>query len=135
MDYSPEQVGAIKARIRVLRMKGQPEVAFNLMARLKRGDPIEPWEYDPAGVRPEKGVTTTEAVPPHPPFTGVGSSGEAWRRWAVGVADVEPQVLESLGRDAIIGLLRDRGILPPEVLEGEPSKAYKPHKRPPKKKG
>lgn len=136
MEFTPEQVGAIKTRVRVLRMKGQPEIAFSLLARLKRGDPIEPWEYDPEGVRPEKGITAG-VVAAHPPFTGPGSGGDAWKRWAISVADVEPQIIENLGRDAVIQLLRDRGILPPaEPQEGEPSKPYKPRKRAPKgKKG
>ena len=58
-------------------------------------------------VKPEK---PGEVIEP-PPFTGKGSSTANWREFALKVSDMEEEVIHSMGRNDLITVLADRGII------------------------
>lgn len=58
-------------------------------------------------VKPE---TDNEAVAP-PPFTGAGATNKAWRKFAAEMSDMDPEVIESLGREDLVVVLADKGII------------------------
>lgn len=60
-----------------------------------------------AKVVPEKPVS---AIDP-PPFTGKGSGNGPWQKFALEMSDMDPEVISSMGREDIITILKDKGIL------------------------
>ena len=112
VEYSPAQVGMIYTKIRELYMAGEAQKSIGMKARLKAGQYIAPYEYDPNFVWPEKPVAIPGLKPPR--RTGPGSSHDKWRQFAEQVSDIDREVLRAMGRDDIINVLIERHIIPPE---------------------
>ena len=66
--------------------------------------------YKVAKVKPEKELPI-EVTYDHPPLTGKGSGNNPWRRFAKTVSDMDPDIIDSMGRDDIIKILRDKGVI------------------------
>ena len=60
-------------------------------------------------VKPEK---PAEVIEP-PPYTGKGSTTAAWQEFALRVSDMEEEVIFSMGRNDLVTVLTDRGIINP----------------------
>jgi hypothetical protein len=112
VEYTAEQVNLIYTKVRALYTAGEPQKALNMKGRLKAGQYIAPYEYDPAFVWPEKPVAIPGLKPPR--RTGPGSSQGSWAQFAIQVSDIEPEVVRAMSRDDIIGVLIERHIIPPE---------------------
>ena len=112
VEYTPHQVGLISAKIRELHTAGEVMKAMGMRGRLKAGQYIAPYEYDPNFVWPEKPVEIPGLRPPR--RTGPGSSHDRWRQFAEQVSDVDRDVLRAMSRDDIISVMVERHIIPPE---------------------
>jgi hypothetical protein len=73
-------------------------------------------------VKPEK---PTDVIP-SPPFTGRGSTTPAWRDFALTVSEIEPEIVHSMGRNDLIRVLIDRGIIEEPTVNFDPFGSSKP---------
>jgi hypothetical protein len=112
MEYTPDQVQSLYLAKRRHDHAGRPETAALIDHLMGLEAPYgEIWKIAQADVeamvKPEK---VTDIVPP-PPFTGRGSTVAAWRKFAMKVSDMEEEVITSMGRNDLITVLVDRGII------------------------
>ena len=110
--YTDAQLTSIRTARQRLFYAGKPEVRAVVDSLVALDAPYdEIWKVANADaekmVKPEK---VTDIIPP-PPFTGRGSSREVWLDFAKKVSDIEPEILVTLGRNDIITILVDRGII------------------------
>ncbi len=121
MSYTAEQEESLRLAKRRLSSTGKPEVVAQLDLMMELDTPYEKvWAVARADVegmvKPEKAA---EAIP-HPPITGKGSTTAAWQKFAKAVSDMEPEVIMSMGRNDLIRVLGDRGIIEvPDELFGD----------------
>lgn len=121
MSYTDDQLQSISDAITRLDHAGKPEIGAKIAYMQQEGVSYdEIWELATADVkdlvRPEKPIS--DIVPP-PPTTGPNSSTDRWRRFAKKVSDMDPEVIDSMGRNDLITVLADRGIIPmPDFILG-----------------
>lgn len=119
--YTQEQLDSIYIAKRRIHHAGRPEIAARIDYLMSLEAPYEKvWEVAQADVeamvKPEK---PTDVIPP-PPYTGREATTEAWRSFAHKVSDMDPEIVDSMGRNDLIRVLSDRGIIEaPEVLLGD----------------
>lgn len=61
-------------------------------------------------VKPEKAVPV-EVTYDHPPLSGKGSGSGPWRAFAKMVSDMDPDIIDSMGKSDLITVLRDKGVI------------------------
>lgn len=121
MSYTDDQLESLRLAKRRLYSTGKPEVVSQIDYYMAQDAPYEKvWEIARADVegmvRPEK---PTDVIPP-PPITGRGSTTAAWQSFAKKVSDMEPEVIMSMGRNDLVRVLADRGIIDaPDDLFGD----------------
>lgn len=91
---------------------GRPQVVAQIDALMAQEAPYEDiWKIASSDVRemvkPEK---PAEVIEP-PPFTGKGSTTAMWQEFALKVSDMDEEVIHSMGRNDLITVLSDRGII------------------------
>lgn len=121
MSYTTEQIQAIRDAKTRHQTAGRPEVAAKIDYLVSLEAPYAKiWELASGDVkemvRPETPIT--DIIPP-PPATGPNSTTDAWRKFAHKVSDIEPEIIDSLGRNDLITILVDRGVIEaPEFVLG-----------------
>lgn len=113
--YSPKEIGKLSEVVTEFRRTGDPSAAARLELKMANRTPYD--ELVVQGnilkasddIRPE--TTIDVALLEVPAYHGLGSTRKAWVEFASIVSDTEHEVLDSLTRDQIIGLLVDRGII------------------------
>ena len=117
MEYTQEQLDSLhKAKTRH-HYAGRPEVSNRIGVMIESGQSYaEIWAYAQSDiekmVKPEK---PADVIPP-PAFTGRGSGVANWRKFALTVSDIEEEIVLSMGRNDIITVLSDRGVI--EIPDG-----------------
>lgn len=122
---SAEQDGVIaKARIEYER-RGHPEWVASLNHQIQAGVPFE--DLDWPDQKPPPNISTRPPIRPEtgidldlihlPPRYGKGSSNSSWREFAKLVTDIEPDIIDDLGRDDLIQLLEDRDVIDPAPFD------------------
>ena len=120
MSYTEEQLESLHLANRRLEHTGNNQIAAKVNYLKSIDAPYEEiWAVAQANVtemvKPEK---LTDAIPP-PPIQGPGSGLKKWRKFALQVSDIEEEIILSMGRNDIVIVLADRGIIEkPEFLPG-----------------
>lgn len=117
MSYTTEQEGVLWQAEKDLRRTGNPSLATRVAIAKAEGRPFNEIQELIHGeavkdVTPEVPIME---IPPHPAFTGNKGTNAAWRAFAKQVSDMDPEVIDSMGRSDIVTILGDKGIItPPE---------------------
>ncbi len=120
MSYTEEQLESLHLANRRLEHTGNNQIAAKVNYLKSIDAPYEEiWAVAQANVtemvKPEK---PTDAIPA-PPTQGPGSGLKKWRKFALEVSDIEEEIILSMGRNDIVIVLADRGIIEkPEFLPG-----------------
>ena len=114
MEYTDKQRGAMWQAQKDFRITGNPGKAQKVALMIENEHSYQDiMSYveggRPTTVKPE--VPTTD-LPPIPDYTGTKATNKAWRSFAKKVTDMEPDVIDSMGRSDIITILSDKGIIP-----------------------
>jgi len=112
MDYTTEQYYEM-ARAKIeLNRTGNPSAVTRITIWMEEGRPFTEIQkiYKPARVKPEI-PTPIEATYDHPPMMGKGSGNRPWRAFAKEVSDMDPEIIDSMGKQDLIVVLRDKGII------------------------
>jgi len=112
MPYTSEQNLEInQAKIR-LRRSGHPSAVQRIDLAVSQDLPFSKVEalYKPRKVKPEKSVPV-EATYNHPPLAGKGSGTGPWQDFAKIVSDIDPDIIDSMGKSDIITVLKGKGII------------------------
>lgn len=112
MSYTAEQSNSLHVAKKRHLHAGRPQVVAQIKTMMANEAPYaDIWKIASSDVRsmvkPEK---PAEAIEP-PPFTGKGSTTPAWQEFALRVSDMEEEVIYSMGRNDLITVLADRGII------------------------
>lgn len=112
MTYTDAQKSSLHLAKRRHLQSGRPQVVAQIKTMEAAEAPYEEiWKLASSDVRemvkPEK---PGETIPP-PPYTGKGSSTALWQEFALKVSDMEEEVIFSMGRNDIITVLTDKGII------------------------
>ena len=114
--YTAEQIGVLNDKYRELMRTGHVPEGIRLELQMQQEVPFEDLEVKQSpirgteDIRPEV-VVNLDEIADMPPRVGPGSSTFAWAEFAAAVSDIEEEVLENLGREEIIDLLIDKGII------------------------
>jgi hypothetical protein len=114
MEYTEKQRGAMWQAQKDFHRTGAPEKAQRVALMMENEHPYQDiMSYveggQPTPVKPE---IATADLPPVPDYTGNKATNSAWRSFAKKVSDMEPEVIDDLGRTDIIKILSDKGIIP-----------------------
>lgn len=114
MEYTEKQRGAMWQAQKDFHRTGSPERAQRVALMVENEHPYQDiMDYVETGkgldVKPE--IPTVD-LPPIPPYTGNKATNPAWRSFAKKVSDMEPEVIDELGRKDIVKILTDKGIIP-----------------------
>lgn len=106
MYTSEERLQIAQAR-RKASQTGKPEVVQRIDAGMASEIPFSKLKalWAPRDVKPEKVVSE---VPEHP---ALNASTAKWQAFAKEVSDMDPEVVEAMGRADIITVLKDKGVL------------------------
>ena len=122
--YTNEEHGKLRQKLTYYQKVGHPEWANRLQLQIDAQVPffqIELPEDIAAGESAQIHPETQVAV--HllelPPRQGTGSSADTWRAFARMVSNITTDVLDNMGRDDIVSILEDRGIIPPVEVPPE----------------
>ena len=103
---SREQRMEMLAYIREHKTAGRPQVAAPVQKALQEG-----YYYMP---EPEP---EPEPLPEPPPRHGPGSGGPKWKKWALEMTALDPELVESAKKDDLIAMLEANGMLDKENAE------------------
>jgi hypothetical protein len=114
MEYTTKQQGAMWQAQKDFHRTGAPERAQRVALMVENEHPYQDiMSYVEGGqvlnVKPE--VPTVD-LPPIPDYTGNKATNKAWRSFAKKVSDMEPEVIDEMGRTDIITILVDKDIIP-----------------------
>ena len=116
--YTKHEYGRLQSQIQKYRLAGQPELAQRLRMQMQADIPFDEIKLPDAPsapeVRPETNIES--GLVEVPPRTGKGSGTQEWRAFAKLVTDIDGNVIDSLGRNELIGVLEDRGVIDKEEL-------------------
>ena len=107
---SDDQANDLRKKMRAESKAGRPEVAALMRKAAEQQEVYEVPEVE------EKPVIE------QPPFNGPGSGKQAWVEYAEQVSEIDEEVLDALGRDDIVAMLKSNGL----VLPSEEPKPEKP---------
>lgn len=112
MEYTTEQNYEMVQAQRELNRTGHPSEVTRIKVWMEEGRPFSEIQkiYQPVKVKPEKPVSV-EVTLAHPPITGKGSGNLPWRKFAKEVSDMDPEIIDSMGKTDIITVLRDKGVI------------------------
>lgn len=107
----------VAVAIRTWSGRGEVMKARDLTRQLALGvDHVDVDLLNTGRVKPKSGVDAAEVGAP-PPREGRGSGDKAWRAYANAVSDMDPEVIESMGKEELIATLISMGVLPEEEDE------------------
>lgn len=113
MSYTTEQLSSLHLAKRRHLQSGRPEMVARINAMVEAEAPYEEiWKTASSDIREMVKPEKPAEVLGHPPYTGKGSSTAAWQEFALRVSDMEEEVIFSMGRNDLITVLTDRGIIP-----------------------
>lgn len=110
--YTTAQLSSIHLAKRRHLQSGRPQVVAKIDLLVSEEAPYDDiWKLASSDIRemvkPEKPADVIEP----PPFTGKGSGTDHWREFALKVSDMETEVINSMGRNDLITVLADKGII------------------------
>jgi hypothetical protein len=114
MSYTVEQQENLKAAIRELDRTGFPTHALRINIAIDNDEPFNDIMKIPQEIIPVRPEVPVMDLPEQPPFSGKGSGITPWRVFAKKVSDMEPEVIDDLGRPDLIKILVDKGIISEE---------------------
>ena len=111
MDYTSEQNLEMAMAKKELNRTGHPSAVTRIKIWQEEGRPFSEIQkiYRPVRIKPEK--LPSVMVVDHPPLTGKGSGNFPWRKFAKEVSDMDPEIIDSMGKTDIITVLRDKGVI------------------------
>ena len=111
MDYTTEQNFEMVQAQRELNRTGHPSEVTRIKVWMEEGRPFTEIQkiYRPVKIKPEK--LLPEVVVDHPPMVGKGSGNLPWRAFAKQVSDMDPEIIDSMGKQDLITVLRDKGVI------------------------
>ena len=111
MEYTTEQNYEMIQAQRELNRTGHPSEVTRIKVWKEEGRPFSEIQriYKPVKVKPEK--LPSVMVVDHPPLTGKGSGNLPWRAFAKEVSDMDPEIIDSMGKQDLITVLRDKGVI------------------------
>ena len=112
MEYTTEQYFEMATAKRELNRTGNPSAVTRITTWMEEGRPFSEIQkiYQPVKVKPEI-ATEIEPGMDHPPIVGKGSGNFPWRKFAKQVSDMDPEIIDSMGKTDIITVLRDKGVI------------------------
>ncbi len=111
MSYTSEQnLEIAQAKIR-LRRTGHPSTVQRIDLAVSEGKPFTKVQalYKVSKIKPEKQME--KMIYDSPPLTGKGSGKGPWQSFAKKVSDMDPDIIDSMGKSDIITVLRDKGVI------------------------
>jgi len=112
MDYTTEQnYEMAKAKLELDRT-GNPSAVTRITVWAEEGRPFTEIQkiYKPVKVKPEIPVSVAFLTEP-PPLMGKGSGNIPWRAFAKEVSDMDSEIIDSMGKQDIITVLKDKGVI------------------------
>ena len=112
MEYTSEQLHEMALARTKLNRTGHPSAVTRIKIWMEEGRPFSEIQkiYQIAKVKPEK-PASKEATLDHPPLSGKGSGNVPWRAFAKEVSDMDPEIIDSMGKPDIVTVLRDKGVI------------------------
>lgn len=112
MTYTQAQQTSLYVAKKRHLSSGRPEMVARINAMMADEAPYdEIWKLASSDVRemvkPEK---PAEVIEP-PPYVGKGSGTAVWQEFALKVSDMDEEVIFSMGRNDIVTVLTDKGII------------------------
>lgn len=110
------QRSEMRQLVRKFDMSGKPEVAAQIRLCIEQG---VMWEGEEVVVEPEEtvvagsgagGVNENYATTPQPPLHGKGSGKIAWGEYASTVTEIDAEIIETLSKGDLIGMLQANGV-------------------------
>lgn len=116
MSYSTDEIQTLALTRQELDRTGFPELIAMMNVKQAAGGSFDELmkiakKYDLETVKPDKAVDPVS----HPPFTGAGSSTSKWQAFALKMSDIDSEIIETLGREDLITVLIDKGVITKEI--------------------
>jgi len=113
MTYTTEQHYEMAEAKKRLNRTGHPSAVTRITVWMEEGRPFSEIQkiYQPVTVKPEVPVSKPTSDIVAPPKSGLGSGTEKWQDFAKEVSDMDHEIIDSMGKQDLITVLKDKGII------------------------